>query len=48
MPAASRSITIGRSPADVFAFLADGTTGPQWRPGVTDVSLASGSGAGAS
>lgn len=47
MPSASRSITISRPPEDVFAFLADGTTGPRWRPGVTDVALESGSGLGA-
>jgi uncharacterized protein YndB with AHSA1/START domain len=47
VPSASRSVTIARSPAEVFDFLADGTTGPQWRPGVIDVGLASGSGVGA-
>jgi carbon monoxide dehydrogenase subunit G len=47
MPSASRTITIRRSPEDVFAFVADGTSGTQWRPGVTDIKLASGSGLGA-
>jgi carbon monoxide dehydrogenase subunit G len=47
MPSATRTITIRRSPEDVFAFVADGTTATQWRPGVTDVKLASGSGLGA-
>lgn len=47
MPAASRTITIQRAPADVFAFLADGTTAPKWRPGVLDVALKSGQGVGA-
>ncbi|HEY3548949.1 MAG TPA: SRPBCC family protein [Propionicimonas sp.] len=47
MTSASRSITIARPPAVVFAFVADGTTAPQWRPGVTDVALESGSGLGA-
>ena len=47
MPSASRTITIRRSPEDVFAFVADGTTATQWRPGVTDIRLASGSGLGA-
>ena len=47
MPAASNVIIIKRPPADVFAFLADGTTGTQWRPGVLDIALASGSGTGA-
>jgi carbon monoxide dehydrogenase subunit G len=47
MPSASRTITIRRSPEDVFTFVADGTTATQWRPGVTDIRLASGSGLGA-
>lgn len=47
MPSASRSIVIARPAEDMFAFVADGTTAPQWRPGVTDVPLASGSGLGA-
>jgi uncharacterized protein YndB with AHSA1/START domain len=47
MPAASNSVVIARSPEDVFAFIADGTTAPRWRGGVTDVSLVSGSGQGA-
>lgn len=47
MPSASRSVTIARPPEDVFAFIADGTTGTRWRPGVTDIALASGSGVGA-
>jgi uncharacterized protein YndB with AHSA1/START domain len=47
MPSATNSITIKRSPADVFAFVADGTTATQWRPGVLDIALASGVGQGA-
>jgi uncharacterized protein YndB with AHSA1/START domain len=47
MPAASRTITIQRSPADVYAFLVDGTTAPKWRSGVIDVALRSGQGVGA-
>jgi len=47
MPSASRSITIRRSPDDVFAFVADGTTAPQWRPGVMDIALVSGTAVGA-
>src|SRR5262245_36532391 len=47
MPAASRTIIIQRAPADVFAFLADGTTAPTWRSGVLDVALRSGQGVGA-
>lgn len=47
MPQASHSVEIARSPAEVFAFLADGTTNSQWRDGVTDIRLKSGSSAGA-
>jgi uncharacterized membrane protein len=47
MPEATNSITIARPPAEVFAFLADGTNGPQWRSGVLDVALRSGQGQGA-
>jgi uncharacterized protein YndB with AHSA1/START domain len=47
MPEATNTIEIARPPADVFAFLADGTTNTQWRPGVTDIRLKSGSGKGA-
>jgi uncharacterized protein YndB with AHSA1/START domain len=47
MPEASGSVVIGRPPADVFAFLADGETGGRWRSGVLDVRHRSGSGVGA-
>ena len=47
MPAAERTITIRRPAAEVFAFVADGTTAPRWRSGVLDVALVSGSGIGA-
>jgi carbon monoxide dehydrogenase subunit G len=47
VPAATRTIEIERSPAEVFAFVADGTMAPQWRPGVLDVSKVSGDGLGA-
>ncbi len=47
MPEATNTVKIARPPADVFAFLADGTNDPQWRSGVVDVRLRSGSGAGA-
>jgi len=47
MPEASNTVQIARPAADVFAFLADGTTNTQWRAGVTDISLKSGSGEGA-
>jgi uncharacterized membrane protein len=47
MPGAERSIVINR-PADVvFAFLSDGTTAPQWRSGVLDITRESGEGVGA-
>ena len=46
MPSAEHQVTIGRPVADVFAFVADGLNGPKWRPGVLDVSLASGTGSG--
>ena len=36
MPDATNEIVIDRSPADVFAFLADPTNDPQWRTGVLD------------
>lgn len=44
MPAAERSITINRPVAEVFAFVADGTTARQWRPAVLDVERIGGSG----
>jgi uncharacterized protein YndB with AHSA1/START domain len=47
VPAAQRTIEIGRPPADVFAFVADGTTAPKWRSGVLDVAKVSGDGVGA-
>lgn len=47
MPEASNTVEIARPPADVFAFLADGTTNSQWRAAVTDISLKSGHGKGA-
>jgi len=47
MPSAERTVTIRRPVADVFAFVADGTTAPQWRSGVLDVTLESGDGVGA-
>lgn len=42
MARAENSITINRSPADVFAFLADGLNNARWREGVRKVELASG------
>jgi uncharacterized protein YndB with AHSA1/START domain len=47
MPSATRTITINRPIADVFAFLADGTTATQWRSGVLDIAHVSGEGVGA-
>jgi uncharacterized protein YndB with AHSA1/START domain len=47
MPEVSNTVQIARPPSDVFAFLADGSTNPQWRTAVTDVRLKSGSGKGA-
>ncbi len=47
MPSASNTVIIGRSPAEVFAFVADGLNAPRWRPGVLDIALVSGSGLGA-
>jgi hypothetical protein len=47
MPEASNTIDIGVPPNEVFAFLADGETGLQWRSGVLDIHLKSGDGLGA-
>ena len=46
MPSAEHQVTIARPIAEVFAFVADGLNGPKWRPGVLDIALVSGSGAG--
>ena len=47
MQSARRTITIKRPIADVFAYVANGLNGPNWRPGVLDISLVSGEGVGA-
>ena len=47
MPEAQNTVQIALPPADVFAFLADGSTNMQWRSGVTDIRLKSGDGRGA-
>jgi uncharacterized protein YndB with AHSA1/START domain len=47
MPSAPRTVTIARPTDEVFAFVADGTTAPRWRPAVLDIALESGSGLGA-
>ena len=46
MPSATRTITINKPIADVFAFVADGTKAQQWRTGVLDISLLGGQGIG--
>lgn len=47
MPSAHDSVSINRPVGDVFAFVADGETARQWRPGVLDVAHVSGEGLGA-
>lgn len=47
MASAQHEVTIRRSAADVFAFLADGLNGPRWRSGIIDIAHVSGSGGGA-
>jgi uncharacterized protein YndB with AHSA1/START domain len=47
MPEASKTVEIARSPAAVFAFLADGTNNRRWRSGVLDIAHSSGEGQGA-
>lgn len=47
MPEATNTIDIDRPPAQVFAFLADGTNDRLWRSGVLDIHLKSGQGNGA-
>ena len=39
--------TVPRPIAEVFAFLADGTNNPRWRPDVTSIRLVEGTGVGA-
>jgi uncharacterized protein YndB with AHSA1/START domain len=47
VPRAEATIEIGRSPEDVFDFLAIGENNLLWRPGVLDVGRVSGQGMGA-
>jgi uncharacterized protein YndB with AHSA1/START domain len=47
MPSAERSVTINRPAAEVFEYVADGTRAMEWRPGVAETKLESGSGVGA-
>ena len=44
---AQNTVTIRRSPQDVFAFLADGTNNPKWRDGVASIHHSKGDGVGA-
>jgi uncharacterized protein YndB with AHSA1/START domain len=46
MPSAQRSIVIHRPVEEVWAFVADGSTAPRWRPGVLDVAHVAGHGTG--
>jgi uncharacterized protein YndB with AHSA1/START domain len=46
MPEATNTVEIARPPAEVFAFLADGTNDLRWREGVLDVVRKSGTGVG--
>jgi uncharacterized membrane protein len=47
MPSAENSIVINRPRSEVFAFVANHENDPKWRPGVIDISRASGDGQGA-
>jgi uncharacterized membrane protein len=47
MAHAQQAVVVRRPIAEVFAFLADGTNNPTWRPEVTEIRLVSGSGVGA-
>jgi uncharacterized protein YndB with AHSA1/START domain len=46
MPSARRTVTIQRPAADVFAYVANGLNGSNWRAGVLDIERVSGAGAG--
>ena len=37
MPRAEHTVTIDRTPREVFAFLADGTNNPAWRTGIVEI-----------
>jgi uncharacterized protein YndB with AHSA1/START domain len=47
MAEATNSVEIARPPAEVFAFLADGTNDRRWRAGVLDITPKAGTGVGA-
>lgn len=46
MAHAEQSVSVPRPARDVFAFLADGTNNPRWRPEVTAIEHVSGAGVG--
>ena len=46
MPSATRTITINRPMAEVFAFVANGANATRWRSGVLDTAHVSGTGVG--
>jgi uncharacterized membrane protein len=46
MPAATHTVVIGRPIEVVYAFIADGETGPRWRSGILDIKRVSGTGVG--
>jgi uncharacterized protein YndB with AHSA1/START domain len=46
MPSASRTITINKPIAKVFAFISDGANATKWRSGVLDTAHVSGTGVG--
>jgi carbon monoxide dehydrogenase subunit G len=46
MPQAMYAVTVHQPIDAVFAFIADGEKGPQWRPGITDITRVSGAGVG--
>ena len=47
MPQALHSVTIARPPDEVFAFVADGERGTEWRSGIVDIRRVAGQGLGA-
>jgi uncharacterized protein YndB with AHSA1/START domain len=47
MAHATHTVTVAQPIDQVFAFLADGTNNPKWRPGVTTIKHVSGDGVGA-
>jgi uncharacterized protein YndB with AHSA1/START domain len=47
MPQAQHSVTIARPVDEVFAFVADGERGPEWRTGIVDIRRIAGQGMGA-